>query len=87
MKILFLDESGDHNLITIDKSYPYFVLAGCILEQKVHDESLAPAISSLKKDLFQTDKIVLHYVDYTRNKNGFEKVKDKAFREEFYEFE
>lgn len=84
MKILFLDESGDHNLLTIDESYPYFVLAGCVVDQKDHDEILSPAMSSLKKDLFGTDKIILHYVDYTRNKNGFDKVKDKAFREEFY---
>ncbi len=84
MKILFLDESGDHNLLTIDDTYPYFVLAGCIVDQKEHDVNLTSAVSALKKDLFGTDKIVLHYVDYTRNKNGFEKVKDKAFREEFY---
>ena len=30
MKVLFLDESGDHNLSVIDPSYPIFVLGGVI---------------------------------------------------------
>lgn len=34
MKYLFLDESGDHDLINIDKKYPIFVLAGCIIDVK-----------------------------------------------------
>jgi len=32
MKILFLDESGDHNMEKIDSKYPVFVLAGAIFE-------------------------------------------------------
>ena len=28
MKVLFLDESGDHNLSVIDPQYPMFVLGG-----------------------------------------------------------
>lgn len=34
MKVLFLDESGDHNLAVIDPSYPLFVLGGVIVEQR-----------------------------------------------------
>lgn len=33
MKILFLDESGDHNLLVVDKDYPIFVLGGCIMDE------------------------------------------------------
>ena len=32
MKILFLDESGDHNLTIIDPLYPVFVLGGVIID-------------------------------------------------------
>ena len=31
MKVLFLDESGDHNLAVIDPQYPLFVLGGVIV--------------------------------------------------------
>ena len=34
MNILFLDESGDHNLSKIDVQYPLFVLGGVITDQE-----------------------------------------------------
>lgn len=34
MKVLFLDESGDHNLSVIDPQYPLFVLGGVIVAEK-----------------------------------------------------
>jgi hypothetical protein len=33
VKVLFLDESGDHNLSVIDPQYPLFVLGGIIVDQ------------------------------------------------------
>ena len=35
MKVLFLDESGDHSLAKIDPQYPLFVLGGIIVAQLV----------------------------------------------------
>jgi hypothetical protein len=84
MIILYLDESGDHDLINIDPEYPIFTLAGCIIESSHHECVLAPQLTKLKKDLFKTDKLVLHFLDYTRNKNGFEAMINKDFREKFY---
>ena len=85
VKILFLDESGDHNLINPDPNYLLFVLAGCVISQDLHDQGLVPRLSEFKNKLFGTKDIVLHYVDYTRNKNGFEKMSGKEFRERFYD--
>lgn len=33
-KILFLDESGDHNLTAVDPQHPIFVLGGIIVDEK-----------------------------------------------------
>lgn len=84
MKTLFLDESGDHDLINIDRNYPAFVLAVCIFDIKDH-ELLAEDLNKFKERLFGTKNLILHYADYTRNKNGFEKVKKKDFRNVFFE--
>lgn len=84
MKILFLDESGDHNLTIIDKDYPLFVLAGIVLDEKYHREILSAELAKFKLELFGNEKVFLHYRDYTRNQNGFEKMADKDFRENFY---
>jgi hypothetical protein len=84
MKILFLDESGDHNLSVIDPQYPLFVLGGIIVEQSYAEGAMAEAVREFKRRLFGTDNIVLHTADITRNRNGFERMKDAAFRARFY---
>ncbi len=84
MKLLFLDESGDHNLSIIDQNYPLFVLAGCIVDDKCHRDILTPRLTEFKKELFGEEKIILHYADYMRNQKGFEKNSSKEFREKFY---
>lgn len=40
MKVLFLDESGDHNLSLIDPQYPVFVLGGAIVEKEYAEGEL-----------------------------------------------
>ena len=85
MKILYLDESGDHNLSVIDPSYPLFVLGGIIMEEAYAKEVLTPRLSDFKKALFGRDDLILHTADITRNRNGFERLKDTGFRTEFYD--
>lgn len=84
MKVLYLDESGDHNLAVIDPSYPLFVLGGVIMEQRYAEGPLEEALGRFKRDLFGRDDLVLHTADITRNRNGFERLKEPAFRERFY---
>lgn len=84
MKIMFLDESGDHNLEVIDPQYPMFVLAGVIMEQHYAQGELEQKIAQFKQDLFGRTDIILHTADITRNRNGFENLKDRAFRQRFF---
>ncbi|MFA5335752.1 MAG: DUF3800 domain-containing protein [Candidatus Omnitrophota bacterium] len=85
MKVLYLDESGDHDLTIIDSQYPVFVLAGCIINPEHHDKVLTSKLNKFKKDLFGSDRVILHLLDYTRNQMGFEKMVEKSFREKFYD--
>ncbi len=85
VKVLFLDESGDHNLSVIDPQYPLFVLGGVIVEQDYAEGELADAMSAFKQAVFGRTDIVLHTADIARNKNGFEQLKDSAFRNSFYD--
>lgn len=84
MKILFLDESGDHSLSKIDAQYPVFVLGGIIAERDYAKGEMTEKVRAFKRDHFRREDIVLHTADITRNKNGFERMKDTAFREAFY---
>lgn len=82
MKILFLDESGDHNLSVVDPEYPLFVLGGIIVEDS-DINGMNVALSDLKRELFGQSDIVFHTADIIRNRNGFERLAETRFREKF----
>ena len=81
---MFLDESGDHDLLIKDRQYPVFVLAGCVIEENYYNNIINPEINNYKLRLFGNAKLILHTADITRNRNGFEALIDKKFRERFY---
>ena len=83
MKALFLDESGDHNLTKIDPQYPVFVLGGVIVERNYAEGPLQAALDEFKREVLGNANIILHTADITRNRNGFERMKEAAFRRLF----
>lgn len=81
MKILFLDESGDHNLSIIDPQYPVFVLGGVIVDQHYAESEMAERVAEFKRRVFGRDDIVLHTAEIVRNQGPFAGLIDRAFRE------
>lgn len=69
--IVYVDESGDHSLISIDPEYPVFVLAFCIFHKKHYAEAVVPALTKFKFAHFGHDMQVLHEHDIRKEKNGF----------------
>jgi hypothetical protein len=84
MKVMYLDESGDHSLTTIDPQYPMFVLGGVIVDLDYAQGELSERVRQFKLDLFGRDDLILHTADIARNKNGFEGLADTSFRQRFY---
>ncbi len=58
--IVFVDESGDHGLMTIDPHYPIFVLVFCILKKADYIGILTPRLQSFKMKHFGHDAVILH---------------------------
>lgn len=67
--IVFVDESGDHSLTSINPDYPVFVLAFCILPRAAYIDQITPAVRRLKFELFGHDLVILHEHDI-RKKTG-----------------
>lgn len=84
-KILFLDESGDHNLTKIDPTHPIFVLGGIIADKKYAEGEMQEKVSKFKREVFGRDDLCLHTADFTRQRNGFERMKERNFCEDFYQ--
>jgi hypothetical protein len=69
--IIYVDESGDHSLASIDPEYPVFVLSFCIFRKPSYTDVVTPAIRRLKFGTFGHDMVVLHESDIRRKKGAF----------------
>jgi len=80
--IVYVDESGDHSLESIDPEYPVFVLSFCIFHKEGYACQVTPAIRQLKFSTFGHDMVVLHESDIRRKKGAFSRL-SKEPREAF----
>ena len=71
--IVYVDESGDHGLVTMDPYYPVFVLAFCLFSKSDYVERICPALQRLKFRFWGHEEQVLHEHDIRKpNRNyGF----------------
>lgn len=80
--IIYVDESGDHSLESIDSDYPVFVLSFCIFRKGDYAQRVTPAIRQLKFATFGHDMVVLHESEIRRKKGAFSRL-SKEPREAF----
>ena len=83
-KLLYLDESGNHEIQKIDPDYPVFVLGGVIVEESYAKTVLEAEVGRFKSRWFGDPNVVLHTADMVRNRFEFAMLKDSGVREGFY---
>mgnify|MGYP000178608072 CR=1 FL=1 len=81
--IVYVDESGDHSLQSIDQSYPIFVLAFCVFHKRHYSEAIVPALEKFKFNFFGHDQIVLHENEIRRRKGVFNIFKNREHHQQF----
>lgn len=69
--IVYVDESGDHGMLSIDDSYPVFVLAFCIFHKDHYGEKVVPALEAFKFKFFGHDQVVLHEQEIRKERGAF----------------
>jgi hypothetical protein len=69
--IVYVDESGDHGMQTVDPNYPVFVLAFCVFYKRQYSEKVVPALQKLKFNRFGHDSVVLHEHEIRKEKGVF----------------
>jgi hypothetical protein len=75
--IVYVDESGDHSLSSINPEYPLFVLALTVFEKEHYTDQAVPLFKKLKFDYFGHDIVVLHENEIRRRKNVFKTLYNK----------
>ena len=78
--IVFVDESGDHSLTSIDQSYPIFVLAFCVFGKKHYAEDVTPAAFNFKFKYFGHDQVILHENDIRKARGAFNILQNASVR-------
>lgn len=72
--IVYVDESGDHSLLSIDPEYPVFVLSFCIFRKDEYAQAMTPAVRRLKFETFGHDMAILHEIDIRKKRGVFSRL-------------
>lgn len=81
--IVYVDESGDHNLYSIDEKYPLFVLAFCVFHKRYYSEQVVSALQKFKFNHFGHDQIILHENEIRKEKGSFNFFRGRDQKESF----
>lgn len=81
--IVYVDESGDHNMKSINPENPAFVLAFCIFNKCDYADKIVPACQKLKFKFWGHDNIILHSRDIRKATGDFSILQNKAVRDAF----
>lgn len=82
--IVYVDESGDHSLRSIDPQYPIFVLAFCVFHKRHYAEKIVPAVEKFKFNYFGHDQVVLHETDIRKETGAFNIFRSRREKETFF---
>jgi len=81
--IIYVDESGDHSLQSIDENYPIFVLAFCVFHKQHYSQIIVPALEEFKFNYFGHDQVVLHENEIRKEKGAFTIFKGRKEKNAF----
>jgi Protein of unknown function (DUF3800) len=70
--ITYFDESGDHGMVNIDKSFPVFVLCACLFKIENYLAKELGAFSQIKFKYFGYDAVVFHSRDIRKRIGPFQ---------------
>lgn len=83
--LVFVDESGDHGLDTVDPGYPIFVLAFCVIRKEDYVATLTPAVQRFKMKHFGHDDVILHEREIRKDQGAFAFLKTREKKQAFLE--
>lgn len=83
--IVYVDESGDHGLVSVGPEYPIFVLAFCIFQKIPYAEQIVPNLLRFKFKYFGHDQIILHERKIRKAGGEFAFLHDERIRTPFFD--
>ncbi|MEG2803384.1 DUF3800 domain-containing protein [Stenotrophomonas sp.] len=81
--IVFVDESGDHGMDSIDDGYPLFVLSCCLISKRDYMATVVPATQQLKFSTFGHDAVILHEREIRKDMGPFAILRNRPRKHAF----
>ncbi len=85
--LVFIDETGDHNLVKIDYQYPVFGLGALLIDEQEYLK-LDNEMKKIKKEFFGDETFIFHSMDLKRPNKAKDKrnalTLDKTERKDLY---
>ena len=81
--LVFVDESGDHSLTSINPQHPVFVLAFVIVHKLDYIQHVCPDLQRFKMKYWGHDEVVLHEHEIRKPKDAFSFLLRKSVRDCF----
>src|SRR5690606_31279707 len=69
--VIYVDESGDHSMTSVDENFPVFSLAFCLFKKSDYVSVAVPAMQEFKFRWFGHDTVVMHEADIIRRRGPF----------------
>lgn len=82
--LVYVDESGDHNLTQIDSQFPVFVLLFAIFRKDAYVNQVCPELQRFKFEFWGHDETVLHEHEIRKPFGDFLMLIQKPVRERFH---
>ena len=83
-RLLFIDESGTHDMQNVDPKWPVFVLVGLLVGEKYYATTFVRRVRNLKRRYDLSTDAVLHSREIRRWEGPFTFLADASARERFY---
>lgn len=80
---LYLDECGDQNLTSFDKSFPIFTLYGILVSEKKLTQ-FEEAINAIKREFWNDENVIFHSREIRKHQRRFVNLNDSSTKEGFY---
>ena len=81
---LYIDESGDHGLATVNPDFPVFLLCG-VLVSADEDLKIQQSINNIKQTFWNGKHVILHSRDIRKCEKEFSILFDLELKKVFYE--
>lgn len=81
---LYIDESGDHGLVTLDAGFPVFLLCGILISDEDYSV-VREQLNTIKRELWENKEVIFHSRDIRKCNKEFQILFDLDIKKRFYE--